>query len=346
MKKAYLILENGTVLEGKRIGAEGETDGELVFTTGVVGYLETLTDAAYAGQIILQSFPQIGNYGVAEADLEGQSMAAGYVVHEICAEPSNFRSEYDLDTYLKKAGIPGIAGVDTRALVRMLRKEGTMRARISDTAAFSVDFFASSLPAPQAGCFEKKVIPAETAEKYNVSVLDFGISNSMLRALTGRGCTVTLWPKTTSAEEVSACSPDGVFLSGGPGNPADYTAEIAEIKKLIGSVPMLGIGLGHQLCALVMGGKTVKLPYGHRGANQPVKSADGRVYIVEQNHGYAVEKESLPTAGEIFVNLHDGTNEGLIYPGKKCFTVQFYPAGSTAFVWDAFIKEMGGNGNA
>lgn len=347
MKKAYLILENKTVLEGTRIGAEGTATGELVFTTGVVGYLETLTDSASAGQIVLQSFPQIGNYGVMEADQEGPCLAAGYVVHELCDAPSNFRSECDLDAYLKKAGVPGIAGVDTRFLVRLLRREGTMRACICDAVPADIQsVFSAPLSAPRAGCTEKKVLPANGEEKYSVSVLDFGITKSMLAALKKRGCAVTLWPKNSTAADILAAKPDGVFISGGPGNPESYTAETDEIRQLVGAVSVLGVGLGHQLCALAMGGKTVKLPYGHRGANHPAKSADGRIYIVQQNHGYAVEKESLPGAGELFVNLHDGTNEGLIYPGKKCITVQFYPSGDTEYIYDAFIKEMGGCGNA
>ncbi|MBQ7032887.1 MAG: glutamine-hydrolyzing carbamoyl-phosphate synthase small subunit [Clostridia bacterium] len=347
MKKAYLILENKTVLEGTRIGAEGESYGELVFTTGVVGYLETLTDSAFAGQIILQSFPQIGNYGVIEEDLEGPCLAAGYVVQDLCTSPSNFRAEYDLNTYLKKAGVPGIMGIDTRALVRLLGREGAMRACIMDAVPADLDsVFSKPLPATLAGCAEKRVIPAKGIKKYNVSVLDFGISKNMLSALTERGCEVMLWPKNSTASDIQAAKPDGLLISAGPGDPEDYPEQTAEIKKLIGTVPTLGIGLGHQLCALAMGGKTEKLFCGHRGANHPVKSADGRVYIVQQNHGYTVKKESLPGAGELFINLHDGTNEGLIYPEKGCFTVQFYPVGHTDFIWDAFIKEMGGNGNA
>lgn len=342
MKKAYLILENGTCFEGFRIGAEKEADGELVFTTGVVGYLESLTDPSYAGQIILQTFPLIGNYGVMEEDLEGPCLAAGYVVRQLCDIPSNFRSEYALDEYLKKEGVPGICGVDTRALTRMLRENGTLRAVICDEKPEgSKCFFVEEPSVKHAGCTERKTFLAENEKKYSVLVLDFGIPKSMVSALVRRGCEVTLLSKNVPTEEILALEADGVLISPGPGNPEEYTVEIAEIQNLIGNIPVLGIGLGHQLCALAMGGKTSKLPYGHRGSNYPVKAADGRIYIVQQNHGYAVNKESLPGAGELFVNLHDSTNEGLIYPGKKCFTVQFTPSGDTQYIYDAFIKEMG-----
>jgi len=342
MKKAYLILEDGSIWEGIRIGSDGEADGELVFTTGVVGYLETLTDPAFSGQIVLQTFPQIGNYGVIEEDMEGPCLAAGYIVHEICDTPSNFRAEYALETYLKKQGIPGIAGIDTRSVVRHLRDKGTMRARICDRVPENLDtFFTAPLIAPRAGCTEKKMFYPDGEAKYNVSVMDFGVSMSMVHALTKRGCAVTLFPKTASAADLLE-ETDGVVISGGPGNPAEYTEEIGEIQKLIGNVSIFGVGLGHQLVALAMGGKTVKLRYGHRGENHPARRTGDRIYILKQNHGYAVETDSLAgLAEETFVNLHDGTNEGLVYPGKKCSTVQFYPHGDTDNIWDEFVSGIG-----
>lgn len=349
MKKAYLVLENGKVFEGERIGAAGEAVGELVFTTGVVGYLETLTDPAYTGQMIMQTFPLVGNYGVMEADLEGECSAGGYVVHELCDTPSNFRSEYDLDTFLKKNGVPGIAGVDTREITRIIRSEGTMRALLTDSVPTDNALCFAHVGQNKAGCTEKTVLPANGEKKYSVTVIDYGMPKSFPRALTARGCAVTVVPQSTSAADILAEKPDGVVLSGGPGNPEDYPFAIEEIQKLFGNVPLFAAGLGHQLVALAMGGKTVKLPHGHRGANQPAKSTgNGRTYITVQNHGYAVLAESLTgLAEETFVNLSDKTNEGLIYPGKKCRTIQFYPdAYGTGFIWDAFIAEMGGAGNA
>ncbi len=349
MKKAYLILENGKVFEGIQIGAEGEAAGELVFTTGVVGYLETLTDPAYKGQIIMQTFPLIGNYGVMEADLEGECSAGGYVVHELCDTPSNFRSEYDLNTFLKKNGVPGIAGVDTREITRIIRREGTMRALLTDSAPSDCALSFASVGLNKAGCTERIVCKALGEAKYRVSLLDFGMTQSFPRLFTARGCEVLVMPQSTSAADILAEKPDGVVLSGGPGNPEDYTHQIEEIKKIIGKVPVFAVGLGHQLIALAMGGKTVKLNPGHRGANQPAKSMEnGRTYITTQNHGYAVLAESLAgVAEETFVNLNDQTNEGLIYPGKMCKTFQFYPdAYSGAFIPDAFIEEMGGKTNA
>ncbi len=349
MKKAYLVLENGKIFEGVRIGAEGDGGGELVFHTGVVGYPEMLTDPSYAGQILMQTFPLAGNYGVMEEDFEGACLAAGYVVHACCEMPSNFRTEYTLDEFLKRNGVPGIAGVDTREITRIIREEGTMYARICDFVPDDLSALSEPMPAKKAGVCEKTVLKAKDEKKYSVTVLDFGVLKSFSDALCARGCEVTLLPQNTGAKEILADRPDGVFLGNGPGNPEDYTFAIEEIGKLIGRVPILGVGLGHQLVALAMGGKVIKLRHGHRGANQPAKDlASGRTYITNQNHGYAVEAESLSgTAEPTFTNAHDNTCEGLCYPGKRCTTVQFYPAEyGTGFIWDAFIDEMGGCDNA
>ena len=356
MEKAYLVLSNGMVFPGERIGAPGETTGELVFTTGVVGYLETLTDPSYAGQIILQTFPLIGNYGVISPDFEGKCAARGYVVRELCAEPSNFRSEYALDRFLTEQGIVGICGVDTRALTRILRTQGVMNARIcsevaddlSDVAAYRVEGVVAEV-----GSGAPAERPAEGEERFHVALLDYGVKGSIVRALTRRGCRVTVLPHDTPAAEVLALRPDGVMLSNGPGDPAENLYEIAQIRELIGRVPIFGVCLGHQLAALAVGGETVKLKFGHRGGNQPVtRLSDGRTFITSQNHGYAVVAGSVAGAGvESWRNANDGSCEGVDYPGKRCFTVQFHPEAhggpqDTGFLFDRFLSMMGGEADA
>ncbi len=356
MEKAYLVLGDGQIFEGERIGAPGDGLGELVFTTGMLGYPETLTDPSYAGQIILQTFPMIGNYGVTEEDFEGKCAARGYVVRELCDTPSNFRSRGTLDAFLKREGVPGICGVDTRELTRILREKGVMNALLcsavpEDLSALR-DYTVAGVVA-QVSCHTPGVHPAAGEEKYAVTLLDYGAKGNIVRCLQKRGCTVTVVPHDTTAEDILAASPDGVMLSNGPGDPAENTFEIAQIAKLIGKVPVFGICLGHQLTALALGGKTVKLKYGHRGANQPVREADGgRTRITTQNHGYAVLSESLAGVGrELYRNANDGSNEGMEYPGRRCFTVQFHPEACAGpqdmeFLFDRFTAMMGGDGNA
>ena len=347
-RKAYLVLSDGTVYEGVRIGAPGDAVGELVFTTGMVGYVETLTDPSYAGQIIMQTFPLIGNYGVCEEDFEGQPCAKGYVVRELCETPSNFRSEYSLDAFLKKNGIPGIAGIDTRSITRRIREYGVMNARICsapDEAGIK-DYQVRGV-VPEVSCRQKMFFPAQGTKKHHVVLLDYGAKRNIIRSLNQRGCDVTVVPHDTSAEDVMGLNPDGIMLSNGPGDPAENTAEIAVIRELLGQVPVFGICLGHQLTALAKGGQTVKLKYGHRGANQPVRDLEtGRTYITTQNHGYAVVSESMAGKGRLrFVNANDNSCEGMDYPEDHCFTVQFHPeacAGprDTAFLFDRFIRMM------
>lgn len=346
---AYLVLSNGMAFEGRRIGAAGQPSGELVFTTGVVGYLETLTDPAYAGQIVVQTFPQIGNYGVIEQDLEGNAAVGGYVVHELCDTPSNFRCEGTLDDYLKKSGVAGICGVDTRELTRILRSSGPLSAMICDEIPASVPAAANV----RAGCTEETVYPAKGKKKYAITLVDYGVKKSVVDHLCSLGCEVKVVPQETQAAAILAANPNGVALSPGPGDPAQMEKAIQLAQLLVGKTPLLGIGLGHQLIALAMGAKTVRMPCGHRGSNHPVKSlAGGRTYITSQNHGYAVAADSLPQdAVMTFQNVNDHSCEGVEYPALKCLTVQFEPdtlksATGTSFVYDRWLAMMGGNADA
>ena len=349
---AFLVLSNGRVFEGKRIGAAGDSIGELVFTTGMEGYIETLTDESYAGQIVIQTFPLIGNYGIIEEDFEGKSAVRGYIVREECETPSNFRCNYPLDEFLNKNNIPGLCGLDTRALTRMLREEGTMNAMICDTVPEVLDAlknYAVRGVVAEVSRKEPTVCPAQGETRFRVTLLDYGAKNNIIRSLTKRGCEVTVVPQNTSAEDILAGDPDGIMLSNGPGDPEENTYCIEQIRKLIGKKPIFGICLGHQLTALAMGGKTVKLKYGHRGANQPVKEVDGtRTYITSQNHGYAVVSESLGKEARVtFINANDKSCEGVEYPLLDCFTVQFHPEAcggpkDTDFLFDRFIEKMKG----
>lgn len=350
-KKVYLLLENGDVYEGEAFGAEKEVTGELVFTTAMTGYLETLTDPSYFGQIVCQTFPLIGNYGVIPSDFESKKPAlTAYIVRELCHQPSNFRCDGLLDTFLKENGIPGICGIDTRCLTKTVREYGVMNAALKysepskeDTEAlrsYSVKNAVASVTIDSAEKFE-----AENG-KYNVVLMDFGAKSNIRRELVKRGCNVTVVPGKTTAEEIKTMNPDGIMLSNGPGDPSENTAIIEEIKKLCTyKIPTFGICLGHQLMALSQGAKTEKLKYGHRGANQPATQVKtGRVYITSQNHGYAVVASTLPeNAYESFVNANDGTCEGVTYTDMPCFTVQFHPEAcggplDTSFLFDEFIK--------
>ena len=354
-RAAYLILENGTVFEGKAFGAEKETTGELVFTTAMTGYLETLTDPSYYGQVVIQTFPLIGNYGVIPADFESDSPSLkGYIVREWCQVPSNFRCEGDLDTFLKESGIPGIYGIDTRALTRIVREYGVLNCKISyspDVTKEELDEIKNYViteAVESTTIKEKEHFDAENGD-LNVVLMDFGAKHNIGRELVKRGCNLTVVPAHTTADEIKAMNPDGVMLSNGPGDPSDNTEIIAELKKLCDfGIPTFGICLGHQLLALSQGAKTEKLKYGHRGANQPAKEVEtGRVYITSQNHGYVVDETTLDpnVAKPAFENVNDKTNEGLEYVGKNIFTVQFHPeacAGpqDTAYLFDRFIDMM------
>ena len=351
MKKGYLILQDGQVFEGVRFGAETDTVGELVFTTGMCGYVETLTDPSYAGQIVMQTYPLIGNYGIIREDFEGACCVKGYVVREYCDTPSNFRTDCDLDTYLKEQGVPGLCGVDTRELTRIIREHGVMNAAICDEIPADltpIKTYAITGVVEAVSCKEPDRYPAEGEECFRVSLLDYGAKRNIVRELQKRGCTVTVLPASTSAEEILAAGPDGVMLSNGPGDPAENTYQIEQIRKLLGKVPMFGICLGHQLTALAAGGSTYKLKYGHRGVNQPVRDVEGvRTYITSQNHGYAVDSDTVKLGKVRFVNANDGTCEGIDYPELKAFTVQFHPEActgpkDTSFLFDQFVELMKG----
>lgn len=355
MKTAYLILEDGHVFEGTRFGAQGEAAGELVFTTGMVGYMETLTDPSYYGQIVTQTFPLIGNYGSIPADAESRRpFLSAYVVREWCEVPSNFRSRSDIDAYLKENGVAGLCGIDTRQLTRILREHGTMNAKIADAyTQEDIDALKNmSVREPVRKVTRaQRELDAPDEVNYHVTLIDYGAKQNIIRELKKRGCAVTIVPADTAAADILAGGPDGVMLSNGPGDPQDNQDCIAQIQKLLGKVPVFGICLGHQLLALANGGRTVKLKYGHRGANQPVtRLEDGRTFISSQNHGYAVVCESVEEHGGriTYLNANDRTCEGICYPGKNAFSVQFHPEAcsgprDTSFLFDDFIKMMGGN---
>ncbi|MBR6340830.1 MAG: carbamoyl phosphate synthase small subunit [Treponema sp.] len=390
MSKAYLVLADGSIFEGKSIGAQGKTIGETVFTTGMTGYVETLTDPSYYGQIVTQTFPLIGNYGIENEDFESKkSFVSGYIVRELCDGPSNFRCQGDLDSFLKAQGIIGICGIDTRALTKKLRESGVMNGMILSGEILDSDVMpnlirhleeikAYTIKDAVKTVQTKPVIPPldggicngqsdtdcpvkpDNDTEYNICLFDFGAKANIQRELEKRGCKVTVVPFDTTAEKVISLQPDGIMLSNGPGDPAENVGVIEEIrklcewnKKIVGSsptmtgkvVPIFGICLGHQMLSLARGAKTCRLKYGHRGGNHPVKDVKtGRVYITSQNHGYAVEAATLPDfARETFVNLNDGTCEGVEYTDIPAFSVQFHPEAcggphDTNFLFDRFLE--------
>ncbi len=351
MKKVYLVTEDGRAFEGYSFGAEIEACGELVFNTGMVGYIETLTDPSYYGQIVMQTFPLVGNYGIIPSDFEGECHLKGFVVREWCDAPSNFRCEYDLDKYLKENGIPGIYGIDTREITKHLRENGVMNAKIcysvpEDMEEIKAYKIINAVDAVT--CKDVRCVPAQDCGKYNVTVIDCGVKNSFIAELTKRGCNVKIVPANTAAEKILADATDGVFVSNGPGDPSENAELIAEISELMGKIPMFGIGLGHQLMALANGASTYKLKYGHRGGNQPShKVGTNRTYITSQNNGYAVAADSVVKGSVTYENANDNTCEGIEYADMKAFSVQFYPESieglhSTSFIYDKFIELMGG----
>lgn len=330
-KKLYLTLQNGKTLQGYAFGASGEISGELVFSTGMVGYIETLTDPCNYGKIIVQTFPLVGNYGMINSDVESdKAWVSAYVVREICEQPSNFRTEDTLENYLKEQGVIGIYGVDTRELTKILREEGAMNARIStkplteeeikSLASFKVENAVETVVSNEKGFFESET------QAYTVALWNFGAKNSTIANLNAQGYNVISIPASASAEDIMALNVDGIVISDGPGDPAENGNAIQEIKKLLGKKPVLGLGLGHQLIALALGAMTCKHKYGHRGSNQPVKCVkSGNVYISTQNHGYDVVANSITQGEVLFVNVNDNSCEGIVYESLNTITVQFVP---------------------
>lgn len=390
--KAFLLLEDGTVFEGTHIGADKDVISEIVFNTSMAGYLEVLTDPSYAGQAVCMTYPLIGNYGVCREDMESrQPWPDGFIVRELSRIPSNFRSDMSLQQFLEENGVPGIAGIDTRALTRILREKGTMNGMITTNEHYNMEEIIPRLkeyttgkvvekvtctekytltpsaeladngPVSGSAVFDKEAYEAGKKEMrpsmvrslngkgLKVALLDFGAKANIAHSLAQRGCEVTVYPAWTKAEEIIAAAPDGIMLSNGPGDPKECTDIIAEVKKLYDTdIPIFAICLGHQLMALATGADTHKLKYGHRGGNHPVKDlATGRVYISSQNHGYVVDTDKLDpnVAVPAFVNVNDGTNEGLAYTGKNIFTVQYHPEAcpgpqDSGYLFDRFIDMM------
>ena len=394
MSKAFLVLADGTVFEGQSIGAKGSSIGETVFTTGMTGYLETLTDPSYFGQIVTQTFPLIGNYGIIPEDYESKkSWVSGYIVRELCDLPSNFRCSGDLDSFLKNQNIIGICGIDTRALTKKLREAGVMNGMIisnSDETPIVNDELLSKIKAYRVeksvetvSCSELGIRNAELGiddgfikynsiaktwpetnhnifhsdKKIKIVLWDFGAKHNIQRELEKRGAEVIVVPYSYTAEDILKLNPDGIMLSNGPGDPSDNVGIIREINKLCeynlrlsgeskgNSLPIFGICLGHQMLALARGAKTSKLKYGHRGGNHPVKDMEtGRIYISSQNHGYAVENDTLPSYAKLaFTNSNDGTCEGVTYTDIPAFSVQFHPEAcggphDTNYLFDKFVN--------
>ncbi|CCO07208.1 glutamine-hydrolyzing carbamoyl-phosphate synthase small subunit [Desulforamulus hydrothermalis] len=352
--QAYLALEDGTVYAGTGFGAGGEQWGEVVFNTGMTGYQEVLTDPSYCGQIVVMTYPLIGNYGINKDDFEAKSsFVRGFVVKEACYRPSNWRVSNKIDEFLARQGIIGIAGIDTRALTRRIRNYGTMRGVICTGAVDPRELVekAKSCP-PISG--QELVPTVATKEIYTVpgsgpriALLDFGAKANIIRCLNNRGCEVIVLPPTTAAADILALNPQGVMLSNGPGDPTDVPYAIQTVKQLIGQLPIFGICLGHQILGLAVGGKTYKLKFGHRGANHPVKDlVSGRVYITSQNHGFAVAAESLPPDVAVsHLNLNDNTVEGLCHKYLPVFSVQYHPEAApgpmdSEYLFDRFLANI------
>ena len=356
MDKVYLILASGDVFEGTTIGAQGEAVGEVVFTTAMTGYLETITDPSYYGQIVVQTFPLIGNVGVIPEDFESSGIRLkGYIVRDLCEYPSNFRCKGKLGDFLKEQGIIGIQGIDTRHLTKIVRERGVMNGIITSSPKLTaaqkkmLKEYTVKGAVQETSCKEKYVVAANGEKKRSVALIDYGSKSNIERELVKRGCEVTVFPCSTPAEEIIAGKFDGVMLSNGPGDPADNVFEIEQVRKIMDSkLPVFGICLGHQLMALSQGAKTSKLKYGHRGGNQPAMEVDtGRIYVTSQNHGYAVDGSTIPAdKGYVsFINVNDGTCEGVNYTKANAFSVQFHPeacAGplDTRFLFDRFISRM------
>ena len=376
-KPAKLALEDGLVLTGTAFGAEGTAEGEVVFNTSMAGYQEVLTDPSYAGQIVTMTYPLIGNYGVNPEDVESRDRTVqvrGFVIKELSPVVSSFRADASLSAYLDQAGICGLAGVDTRALTRHIRLAGAMNGVMSTEVLDDAELVrrAKALPSMTGADYVQTVTPAEAynwpdgyespfaqahrdhgERVFRVVAIDCGAKMNILRNLVECGCDVTVVPATATAEEILERKPGGVFVSNGPGDPAAVTYTIKTLAGLLGKVPVFGICLGHQLLCLALGGRTYKLKFGHRGANQPVRNeATGKVEITSQNHGFAAEAESLTATGATIthVNLNDGTVEGFTHADRALFSVQYHPEASpgphdATYLFDCF-RDMMATGKA
>ena len=358
MKPAYLVLQDGSVFQGQAMGAEGTAYGEVVFNTSMTGYQEMLTDPSYAGQIVVPTYPLIGNYGTNEQDVESAKVqVAGFVVREECVTPSHYDSVGLLREFLAHQGTTGISGVDTRAITRRIRSQGVMMGTITTTETLEQALARlQAQPSYDAVDFVKHVTTPR-AYRWNgsanatgprIAVVDCGVKYNILRMLTACGCQVDVVPATSSPDEVLSLKPQGVVLSPGPGDPVHNTVTLETAKALIGQVPVLGICLGHQVVARAMGAETYKLKFGHRGGNHPVQDLEtGRVYITAQNHGFAVDERTLPP--ELAVthrNLNDGTVEGLRHLGAPVITIQYHSEASpgpldNAYIFDKFLEMVG-----
>ena len=355
--KALLMLENGMTFEGTGFGDEHDTLCEVVFNSAMCGYTELLTDPSYAGQGVVMAYPLIGNYGICYDDMEStRPWVSAYIVHTLSEVPSNFRTEVDLNTFLKNNHIPGIQGIDTRALTKVLRESGTMRGMIAygdatnrENMKKGIQVFSLEPTVPTVSCKESSIYGDGPVR---VALIDYGVKNNIIRSLVKRGCMVKRFPYNASFEEMMEFHPTGIMLTNGPGDPKDCKRSIAELKKVYSyGIPTFAICLGHQLMALAMGFNTYKLKYGHRGINHPVKDlSDNRVFITSQNHGYVVDGNTVdPSVADIrFISMNDGSIEGLTYKSGKVFSVQFHPEASpgpkdTAFLFDKFIALMGGS---
>jgi carbamoyl-phosphate synthase small subunit len=369
---AVLALENGTTIEGDAIGAIGaECTGELVFNTAMTGYQEVLTDPSYKGQVVTFTYPHIGNYGVNTEDVESDRIqASGLVVHELSPIVSNFRSHASLQSYLEQNAIAGIEGVDTRMIVRILRSQGAMRCVIAhgenldhaelveraravpsmnglDLTPLVTTNEAYQWQAEEQNQWDYRPETRGTGARKRVVAIDFGVKRNILRRLAHHGCDVTVVPATTSAADILALNPDGVFLSNGPGDPAAVTTAIQTVKDLLGARPLFGICLGHQILSLAVGASTYKLKFGHRGANHPVKNLDtGSIEITSQNHGFAVDPSTLPSNARMtHVNLNDDTCAGIALTDVPAFAVQYHPEASPGphdsdYLFDQFMAMM------
>lgn len=356
----YLVLENGEVFRGKRFGAEGEAAGEVVFHTGMVGYLETLTDPGYCGQIVVQTFPLIGNYGlIPDEQIGDRAYLKAYIVREWCQSPSNYRSEGTVDAFLKQQGVVGLYDIDTRKLTRILRENGTMKGALAESperahevlTAFIKEDKATEGHASKVELVTRRevlTVPAKGETRFRVAVMDYGCTRNLVRMLTERGMEVTLFPAGTAALDVLVTDPDGIILSNGPFDPEEDAELIFEAQRLVYSgKPLMGVDFGHLLLALARGARMTKLKHGHRGANQPVKHLPSdRVYIASHAQGYAIDADFLPmNAWVTFENLNDKTVEGLQYTDIPAFSVQFIPEdgrgkSTTGFLFDQFEKFM------